>query len=197
MAGKPIPVVDLMFFLIEQKSAPTHVAALMVFDLPDGATARYVADLAAAYRKGEPVPPFNWIPEFRALGMPRWVDAGEIDMTYHVRHTALPAGASHADFLDFVAELTPTCSTARGRVFAPTSSKACPNGSSRCSSRSTTQWSDGASFVARVTASLDENRDAPAVRPIYSIGFGDGHASAAQQRAMTSGRERRTCPAQG
>jgi len=71
--AKTIPLVDLTFFLLETKSSPTHVAALMLFQLPDDAGKRYVAELAAAYRKGTPAPPFNWVPEFPALGMPRWL----------------------------------------------------------------------------------------------------------------------------
>ena len=100
-----IPLVDLLFFLMEGKNNPTHVAGLLLFELPDDAGTRYVTELAAAYREGRVVAPFNRVAEFPALGMPRWVEAGALDMKYHVRHIALPAGATCSDLHELVGEL--------------------------------------------------------------------------------------------
>jgi diacylglycerol O-acyltransferase len=174
-----IPLVDLAFFLLERKSSPTHVAALMLFTLPDDAGPRYVADLATAYRKGTPVPPFNWIPEFPALGRPRWVEAGEMDMRYHVRHTALPAGATWSDLRELVGELHSQLLDRSRPCFRVYFIEGLPDRQFALFFKVHHAMVDGASAIARITASLDESPDARAIRPIYTIGF-DGPGPAAE-----------------
>jgi diacylglycerol O-acyltransferase len=176
--SRNIPLVDLMFFLLETKVSPTHVAALMLFELPSDAGKRHVAELAAQYRKGTPVAPFNWIPEFPKLGMPRWVDAGALDMRYHVRHTALPAGASWSDFHELVGELHSRVLDRSRPGFRTYFIEGLPDGQFALLFLVHHAMVDGASAIARIAGSLDDNPGTRKVRPIYSIGF-DGAAPAA------------------
>jgi hypothetical protein len=88
---KNIALLDLLSLLVETPQVPAHVAALMIFRLPAGAQAGTVAEIVATWRRAKPVPPFNYLPEFPRLGLPRWRVADEIDMRYHVRHMTLPA----------------------------------------------------------------------------------------------------------
>jgi diacylglycerol O-acyltransferase / wax synthase len=164
-----IPLIDLTFFLLETKDNPTHVAALMVFDLPEGAGKRYVADLAAAYREVPPVAPFSWVPEFPVLGMPRWVKAGALDMKYHVRHTALPAGAAWSDLHELVGELHSQVLDRSRPCFRAYFIEGLPDRQFALFVMVHHAMVDGASAVARITASLDESPDARTVRPIHSI----------------------------
>lgn len=182
--AKTIPLVDLAFFLLERKSSPTHVAALMLFNLPGDADARYVAKLAAAYRKGTPVLPFNWIPEFPALGMPRWVKAGTMDMKYHVRHTALPAGATWSDLRELVGELHSQLLDRSRPCFRIYFIEGLPDRRFALFFKVHHAMVDGASAIARITASLDESPDARAIRPIYTIGFDHSEPSAAKARSQ-------------
>ena len=180
--AKTIPLVDLAFFLLERKSSPTHVAALMLFKLPDDAGARYVAKLAAAYRKGTPVPPFNSIPEFPALGMPRWIKAGALDMRYHVRHTALPAGATWSDLRELVGELHAQVLDRSRPCFRAYFIEGLPDRQFALFFKVHHAMVDGASAIARITASLDESPDARTIRPIYTIGFYGTEASTGKAR---------------
>ncbi len=164
-----IPLIDLTFFLLENKDNPTHVAALMVFDLPEGAGQRYVAELAAAYREVPPVVPFSWIPEFPALGLPRWVEAGALDMKYHVRHTALPAGATWSDLHELVGELHSQVLDRSRPCFRAYFIEGLPDRQFALFVLVHHAMVDGASAIARITASLDESPEARTVRPIHSI----------------------------
>jgi len=169
--AKTIPLLDLTFFLLERKSSPTHVAALMLFKLPEDADSRFVAKLASAYRKGTPVPPFNWIPEFPPLGLPRWVDAGALNMRYHVRHTALPAGATWADLRELVGELHSQMLDRAHPCFRMIFIEGLPDRQFAMFFKVHHAMLDGASAIMRIAASLDGDADARKVRPIYGIGF--------------------------
>ena len=186
--AKTIPVLDLAFFLMEKKSSPTHVAALMLFKLPASAGKRFVADLAAAYRKCIPVPPFNYVPEFPALRMPRWVEADTVDMKYHVRHTALPASAAYEDFLDLVAELHTQLLDRKRPCFRAYFIEGLPDRQFALYAKMHHAIVDGASAIARITASLDESPDARAVRPFFTIDFGGGapHATSERRSALAA-----------
>jgi WS/DGAT/MGAT family acyltransferase len=160
----------------------------MIFDLPKDAPKRFVANLAAAYRKGAAVPPFNWVPEFPALGMPRWVPAGKLDMRYHVRHTALPAGATRADLLELVGELHSQLLDRSRPCFRAYFIDGLPDGQFALFLKIHHAMVDGASAIARISASLDEDPRARTIRSIHTIGF-DAPASsvgAARTQALAA-----------
>jgi len=169
MMPKAIPMLDLMFFLAETKRSPKHVAGLMLFDLPDDAREGYVAELAAAYRKGTPVPPFNYVPRFSLLGMPRWLEAEAVDMKYHVRHTALPAGATHHDLLDLVGELHTQLLDRQRPCFRAYFIEGLPNRQFALYLKIHHAMVDGASGVARLVGSLDERPVPGTMRPFYAV----------------------------
>lgn len=85
--------VDAAFLRMESKRTPMHVAGLLVFRLPDKAADDYLSKLFA-FMRSQPVinPPFN----YRLAGgwlsglAPRWEKAPDIDIEYHMRHSALP-----------------------------------------------------------------------------------------------------------
>jgi len=85
--------VDAAFLRMESKRTPMHVAGLLVFRLPDDAPENYLSELFN-YMRSQPVvnPPFN----YRLAGgwlsglAPRWEEATDIDIEYHLRHSALP-----------------------------------------------------------------------------------------------------------
>lgn len=87
-----LPVVDAAFLRIETPRTPMHVASLQVFTMPSGADSSYVPDLVDRLRTGELVDPWNLRLADGALDAlaPSVVVAENIDMEYHVRHTALP-----------------------------------------------------------------------------------------------------------
>jgi diacylglycerol O-acyltransferase len=102
--SKPIPPLDLMWFLMETQASPTHVGAMLLFEKP-GNRPDVVREIVQAYRKYEPTPPFNLVPDLGGPRAPRFREATSYDAGYHVQHLALPDGASYEDLLRLVADL--------------------------------------------------------------------------------------------
>jgi WS/DGAT/MGAT family acyltransferase len=90
MSNKTIPPLDLMFFLTESPESPKHVGAVQVFELPPNAPDNYLRDLVATFKSAPVVSPFNYHPYFPRVGMPQWQVDQDMEMDYHVRHSALP-----------------------------------------------------------------------------------------------------------
>ena len=105
MAKKIIPPLDLMFFLTETPESPKHVGAVQVFELPGNAPDNYLQDLVAAFKKAPVVSPFNNRPHFPRLGMPEWRVDDDLEINYHVRHSALPAPGNNQQLMDVVQRL--------------------------------------------------------------------------------------------
>ena len=81
------------FLMMESRERPMHVATLLIYSLPPGAGAdfvkRFVADLQ---QSTEFVAPFNLRLKNPVLkfALPMWQEDFDLDLEYHVRHSALP-----------------------------------------------------------------------------------------------------------
>lgn len=90
-----MPPTDSMFLLAESREHPMHVGGLQLFVPPEDSGPRWVrdmvetvhsmdqADISPVFRK-RPAPPVN------SLGNTWWTVDDEIDIQYHVRHSAVP-----------------------------------------------------------------------------------------------------------
>jgi WS/DGAT/MGAT family acyltransferase len=105
MAQKTIPPLDLMFFLTESPESPKHVGAVQVFEMPAGAPDTYLRDLVAEFKRAPVAPPFNYHPVFPRVGMPRWEVDKDMEMDYHVRHSALPKPGDNEQLMQVVQRL--------------------------------------------------------------------------------------------
>ena len=105
MAKKTIPPLDLMFFLTESPQSPKHVGGLQVFELPKNAPANFLHNLVEAFKKAPVEPPFNYHPHFPRFGMPEWREDDDMEMTYHVRHSALPKPGTNAQLMEVIQRL--------------------------------------------------------------------------------------------
>ncbi|MBK7520580.1 MAG: wax ester/triacylglycerol synthase family O-acyltransferase [Gammaproteobacteria bacterium] len=94
-----------MFFLSEMPASPKHVGALQIFELPPRAPKDYLKKLVARMKSQPPVPPFSYWPLFPRTGMPQWQVDENLDMDYHVRHSALPDPGDTRQLLDTVERL--------------------------------------------------------------------------------------------
>ena len=92
---KPLSGVDNLFLQLEHGNQHMHVAGLGIYDqstAPGGALRfKQILDFFSRrlrqfsiFRRRLIVPPFN-------IDRPYWIEDGEIDVEYHVRHIALPA----------------------------------------------------------------------------------------------------------
>jgi diacylglycerol O-acyltransferase len=105
MANKKIPPLDLMFFLLETPGSPKHVGAVQIFQKPANAPATYMRDLVRSFKEAPVVEPFNCRPHFPAVGLPEWQEDTQLDIDYHVRHSALPAPGSEEQLFDVLQRL--------------------------------------------------------------------------------------------
>ena len=108
MSNKMIPPLDLMFFLTETAQSPKHVGAVQVFELPPNAPDTYLVDLVHAFKQAPVAPPFNNRPHFPRFGMPQWREDTDLEIDYHVRHSALPKPGSTQQLMDVVQRLHAT-----------------------------------------------------------------------------------------
>ncbi|MCU1498562.1 MAG: diacylglycerol O-acyltransferase [Acidimicrobiales bacterium] len=85
---------DAAFLLSESRATPMHVGGLQVFELPEGAGPGWLRDqfqqmltsdhdIAPLFRKR----PYR---SLRTAGQWAWEDDDQLDIEYHVRHSALP-----------------------------------------------------------------------------------------------------------
>jgi WS/DGAT/MGAT family acyltransferase len=82
---------DAVWLLNERRDTPAHVGGLLQCSKPADAPASFVADLVARWRTHTSfVAPFNLRP--RLVPLPAWdeLEDDEIDIDYHLRHSALP-----------------------------------------------------------------------------------------------------------
>ena len=85
--------IDAAFLRMESTRTPMHVGCMLTFKTPEDAHEDYFRDLVNHLRSEPFLPePFNCKLAHTGLStlMPGWVEVDDLDMEYHVRHSALP-----------------------------------------------------------------------------------------------------------
>ncbi|MFC5679491.1 WS/DGAT/MGAT family O-acyltransferase [Aeromicrobium endophyticum] len=87
-----MPPTDSMFLLAESREHPMHVGGLQLFTPPEGAGPDFVRELIESFRAHEVSPLFRKRPAepVGSVGNTWWKVDSEIDLEYHVRHSAVP-----------------------------------------------------------------------------------------------------------
>lgn len=103
-----MPVTDAVFLLAESRERPMHVGGLQVFELPEDAEPGYVgqahrallshADVRPLFRRRPMVP-------VGTLGQLAWANDNDLDLEYHVRHSALPGQRRVRELLELTSRL--------------------------------------------------------------------------------------------
>src|SRR5690349_12411654 len=87
-------MLDASWLMVESPETAMQVAGLQIFRLPKSAPADFMRKFVA-YLRGFPVttPPFNYRLARSALSRiaPSWEVLRDVDIDYHLRHSALPA----------------------------------------------------------------------------------------------------------
>ena len=86
---EPLGSLDSMFLHLEDRTAHMHVGAVLVYE---GRAPGYGELVASVASRLDRVPRYRQRLAFVTFGAgrPVWVDAADLDLEYHVRHTALP-----------------------------------------------------------------------------------------------------------
>ena len=92
---KRLSPLDASWLTVESDDTPMHVANMQIFSLPDGAAPTFLRDMVARMKANPDVaPPWNY--KLASTGfvgktlLPRWRVDQDLDLDYHVRHSALP-----------------------------------------------------------------------------------------------------------
>lgn len=102
---KNIPLMDLASYLIESPEHPTHVGGVQIFEPVNGTSAEIVERVVRDYKASPVAPPFNYIPVFPSVGLPKWGEVEALDPDYHVRRAGLPSPGTLKQLIDLVVDL--------------------------------------------------------------------------------------------
>ncbi|NNH71736.1 wax ester/triacylglycerol synthase family O-acyltransferase [Nocardia uniformis] len=100
---------DAIFLAVESREHPMHVGGLQIFEPPADAGPEFTRDLYEAMVSADEVRTrFRRKPSRGLLGgfsSVAWDHAGEVDLRYHLRRSALPAPGGVPELLDLTARL--------------------------------------------------------------------------------------------
>ena len=99
---------DAAWIFTEARATPNHVGGLLQFRLPDDAPRDFMRELMADFRSQRDFkPPWNRRVKFplSANPMPVWIEDDDIDLEYHVRHSALPWPGGERELGELVGRL--------------------------------------------------------------------------------------------
>src|SRR6476469_3253272 len=105
MARKLLKINDSAWLFAESHRTPMQVGMLATFRVPDGQPT-FVQDLVDRWRQvREFEPPYNYL--FKMAPVPSWAEVpdDQIDLDYHLRHSALPRPGSQRELGVLVSRL--------------------------------------------------------------------------------------------
>jgi len=106
--NKPLSPGDSFFLLIESENTPSQIGVLARMKLPEGADKRFIRDMVENFRKYQPtLPPFNLKLAERSAKQPMyaWETVENIDIDYHLRHSALPQPGGERELAILISRL--------------------------------------------------------------------------------------------
>lgn len=102
--------VESMMLLAESPGHPMHVAGLQLFQTPPDAGPEFAGEYYRSLRSSEDIAPlFSKYPAALPAGLNYgWSSANDIDLDYHVRHSALPGPGRVRELLELTSRLHST-----------------------------------------------------------------------------------------
>lgn len=110
---RKMPLTDAFFLITESRRTPMHVGGVNLFTLPDGVDdTSFLAELGEILSyDGELRVPFGEklkMGPMGTLGSIRWQQDDDLDMDYHIRHSALPKPGRYRELFSLVSRLHST-----------------------------------------------------------------------------------------
>jgi diacylglycerol O-acyltransferase / wax synthase len=101
-----LSALDVSFLYLEEPTTPMHVGAVVLFDPPEeGFSHSRLVELIG--QRIAFVPRYRqrvkWVPG--GIASPVWIDDADFDITYHVRHSALPSPGSVGQLRELVGRI--------------------------------------------------------------------------------------------
>src|SRR5690606_35977180 len=107
---KRMGTLDASWLAVESDDTPMHVGNMQIFSLPEGAGETFLRDMLARMKADFEVAQ-PWCSKLAYPGLlgrvlaPGWVVDEDIDLDYHVRHSALPSPGSERELGILVSRL--------------------------------------------------------------------------------------------
>lgn len=106
--ARRLSLLDTSFLQMESRRMPMHVAALMIFEVPEGSSTEFVGDVVQRFRACKAFAnPWNYRLRraSRLQFMPQLEETRHVDLEYHVRHLALPRPGGERELGQLIARL--------------------------------------------------------------------------------------------
>lgn len=106
--SKKLNPTDAFFLQVERAAAPMHIGSLARFALPQGRGAEYILEVVQNMRSHAiTAEPFNYRLVQGAMGRwkPAWEIEEDIDLDYHIRHSALPQPGGERELAILISRL--------------------------------------------------------------------------------------------
>ncbi len=106
--SKKLNPTDAFFLQVERAAAPMHIGSLARFSLPEGRGPEYILELVQSMRRHAiSAEPFNYRLAQGAMGRwnPTWEIEEDIDLDYHIRHSALPQPGGERELAILISRL--------------------------------------------------------------------------------------------
>lgn len=99
---KRIGILDASWLAVESDETPMHVGNMQIYQLPPGAPETFLRDMVTRMKSDcDVVPPWSYKLAYPSqlgrLLKPYWLVDKDIDLDYHVRHSALPRPGSERE----------------------------------------------------------------------------------------------------
>lgn len=106
--NKALSPADSFFLLIESDNTPSQIGVLARMKLPKGTDKSFIRDMVEGFRKHQPTEaPFNLKLAERSISSPMyaWEPVENIDIDYHLRHSALPQPGGERELAVLISRL--------------------------------------------------------------------------------------------
>jgi diacylglycerol O-acyltransferase len=151
---------DASFLHQERRASHMHIGGVLIFEGPAPALDDFLAHvrgrlhLVPRYRQKLAIPPLE-------TGRPLWVDDGDFNLEYHIRHTALPAPGSDEQLLLLASRLASQRLDRSKPLWEMWLIEGLSNGRFAIVSKNHHALVDGISGVDIVTVLFDSEREPP------------------------------------
>ena len=108
MASSRLNALDAAWLFTESRATPNHVGGLLIFRLPEAAPRDFLRKLMTDFRRYKKfTAPWNRRLKYPLTKnpFPVWIEDGDIDLEYHVQHSALPWPGGERELGELVGRL--------------------------------------------------------------------------------------------